>query len=161
MHICTSPSIFNNPKFYNFKMSQSLHVHVSTNSSSTHWSQVFTFIPFLDLEVIIQIIITWLNHVWNNWNMPMVFNSKTWNMIITISCVLFEHIIHFMFQFHSCFKFVVCFKYMFCYELLGTHWCQYFVFFFSTLIDGWVSITMVCWCFYHLKHGPSISFNEI
>jgi hypothetical protein len=47
-------------------MFQSLHVHVSINVlhlSSTHWNQVLTFIPFLDLELIIQIIIAWLNHV--------------------------------------------------------------------------------------------------
>ncbi len=44
-------------------MSQSLHVHVLVNvlhSSTTHWIQVLTFIPFLDLGLIIQIIITWL-----------------------------------------------------------------------------------------------------
>jgi hypothetical protein len=47
-------------------MSQSLHVHVLINGlhlSSTHWNQVLTFIPFLDLGLIIQITITWLNHV--------------------------------------------------------------------------------------------------
>jgi hypothetical protein len=81
---------------------------------------------------------------------PWFSIQRCWNMLVTISCVLFEHIIHFMFCFHSCFKFVVCFKYMFCYELSGTRWCQYFFFFFSTSIDGWVSITMVCWCLYHL-----------
>jgi hypothetical protein len=47
-------------------MSQSLHVHVLVNvlhSNSTHWIQVLTFIPFLDLGLIIQITITWLIHV--------------------------------------------------------------------------------------------------
>jgi len=59
-------------------MSQSLHVHVLVNvvhSSSTHWIQVLTFIPFLDLGLIIQITIAWLNHVWNYWNMPMILNA--------------------------------------------------------------------------------------
>jgi hypothetical protein len=59
-------------------MFQSLHVHVSINVlhlSNTHWSQVLTFIPFLDLGLIIKITIAWLNHVWNDWNMPMAFNA--------------------------------------------------------------------------------------
>jgi hypothetical protein len=59
-------------------MSQSLHVHVSVNvlhSSNTHWIQVLTFIPFIDLGLIIQITIAWLNHVWNDQNMPMAFNE--------------------------------------------------------------------------------------
>ncbi len=34
-----------------------------------------TFIPFLDLGLIIQITITWLIHVWNDRNMPMVLNA--------------------------------------------------------------------------------------
>jgi hypothetical protein len=57
---------FQQSQVYNFRMFQSLHVHVSTNvlhSSGTHWSQVFAFIPFFDLGLIIQIIIAWLNHV--------------------------------------------------------------------------------------------------
>jgi hypothetical protein len=61
-------------------MFQSLHVHVSINvlhSSSTHWSQILTFIPFLDLGLIIQIIITWLNHAWSDQNMPVTLNAMT------------------------------------------------------------------------------------
>jgi len=59
-------------------MSQSLHVHVSVNvlhSSSTHWIQVLTFIPFLDMGLIIQITIAWLKYVWNHRNICMVFNA--------------------------------------------------------------------------------------
>jgi hypothetical protein len=72
-------------------MFQSLHVLVSINvlhSSSTHCSQVLIFIPFLDLGLIIQIIIAWLNHVWNDQNMPMALNAMISKHVLNSSCLL-------------------------------------------------------------------------
>jgi hypothetical protein len=58
------------------------------------------------------------------------------NMLIIISCVLFEHNIHSMFQFHSYFKFAICFRYMFCYEMLATCWYQY-IYIYIFCFDRW------------------------